>query len=59
MIYPYMTLNDDTEITNTGKALLCNNNSKISSKMLKDIMRHTEANSDLIHETFHIIGECT
>ena len=35
-------------ITSTGKALLCNNNSKIPNKMLKNIMRQIEANSDLI-----------
>lgn len=35
-------------ITNAGKTLLCNNNSKIPAKMLKNIMRHIEANSDLI-----------
>lgn len=37
-------------ITSTGKALLCNNNSKIPNKMLKNIMRHIEANSGLIIE---------
>ena len=35
-------------ITSSGKALICNNNSKIPSKMLKNIVRHIEANSDLI-----------
>ena len=35
-------------ITSSGKALICNNNSKIPSKMLINIVRHIEANSDLI-----------
>ena len=35
-------------ITSSGKALICNNNSKIPSKMLKNIVRHIEANSYLI-----------
>lgn len=35
-------------ITGTGKTLLCNNNSKIPEKMLKNIMRQIEANSSLI-----------
>lgn len=35
-------------ITSTGKTLLCNNNSKIPEKMLKNIMRQIEANSSLI-----------
>ena len=32
-------------ITSSGKALLCNNNSRISEKNLRDIMRFIEANS--------------
>ena len=35
-------------ITSKGKTLLCNNNSKIPEKMLKNIMRQIEANSSLI-----------
>lgn len=32
-------------ITSSGKALLCNNNSRISEKRLKNMMRFIEANS--------------
>lgn len=32
-------------ITSSGKTLLCNNNSRIPSKLLRDIMRMIEANS--------------
>lgn len=35
-------------ITSAGKALLCNNDSKIPDKMLRNIMKHVEANSELI-----------
>ena len=35
-------------ITATGKTLLCNNNSKVPNKILINIMRNIEANSDLI-----------
>jgi hypothetical protein len=35
-------------ITSKGKALLCNNNSKISDKILKNIIKAIEANSSLI-----------
>lgn len=35
-------------ITSSGKSLLCNNNSKIPQKNLKNIMRVIEANSSLI-----------
>jgi hypothetical protein len=35
-------------ITSKGNSLLCNNNSKIPDKMLRNIIRNIEANSDLI-----------
>jgi hypothetical protein len=35
-------------ITSKGKAFLCNNNSKISDKILKNIIKAIEANSSLI-----------
>ena len=35
-------------ITNSGKALICNNNSRIPDKVLKNIMRQIEANSEMI-----------
>ena len=35
-------------ITSAGKALLRNNDSKIPDKMLINIMKHVEANSELI-----------
>jgi hypothetical protein len=35
-------------ITSKGKVLLCNNNSKISDVVLRNIMKHIEANSELI-----------
>ena len=38
-------------ITSTGKAILCNNNSKIPDKILKRMIRMIEANSaDIIEE---------
>ena len=37
-------------ITSTGKAILCNNNSKIPEKILKNIIRIIEANSESINE---------
>lgn len=33
-------------ITSSGKALLCNNNAKISSPVLRHLLRIIEANSD-------------
>ena len=35
-------------ITSSGKALLCNNNSRISQKTLNNLLRMIEANSSLI-----------
>ena len=35
-------------ITSSGKALLCNNNSQISEKLLRKMIRLVEANSDQI-----------
>ena len=35
-------------ITNSGKALICNNNSRIPDKVLRNIMRQIEANSEMI-----------
>lgn len=35
-------------ITSSGKALLCNNNSYISQKMLNNLLRYVEANSNII-----------
>lgn len=37
-------------ITRSGKTLLCNNNSKIPQKRLRNLMRIIEANSDTIIE---------
>ena len=37
-------------VTSAGKALLCNNNSKIPDKILRGIMRMIEANSKEITE---------
>ena len=45
-------------ITSSGKALLCNNNSRISSKMLNNIMRYIEANSKtIINKWYSQFGE--
>lgn len=35
-------------ITSSGKALLCNNNSRISKKILNNMIRYIEANSGII-----------
>lgn len=35
-------------ITSSGKALLCNNNSRIPQKMLNKMIRYIEANSNMI-----------
>ncbi len=35
-------------ITKSGKSLLCNNNSHIAEKLLRNIMRYIEANSKTI-----------
>lgn len=35
-------------ITSSGKALLCNNNSRIPQKTLSNIIRYIEANSGII-----------
>lgn len=35
-------------ITSSGKALLCNNNSRISQRMLNNMIRYIEANSSVI-----------
>ncbi|MCD8046009.1 MAG: DUF4160 domain-containing protein [Clostridiales bacterium] len=40
-------------ITNSGKTVLCNNNSHIPRKELKNMMRIIEANSALITEKWH------
>jgi hypothetical protein len=45
-------------ITSSGKALLCNNNSRISEKRLKNMMRFIEANSAEIMERWYaLFGE--
>lgn len=45
-------------ITSTGKALICNNNSKIPEKILKKLIRLVEANSnDIINEWINHFGE--
>lgn len=45
-------------ITKTGKCFLCNNNSQIPSKTLKNIMRIIEARSqDVIKKWYDIFGE--
>ena len=47
-------------ITSTGKCLLCNNNSQIPGRTLRNIMRTIEARSDEIktlwYEYFHEIS---
>lgn len=35
-------------ITSSGKALLCNNNSRIPQRILNNLIRYIEANSDII-----------
>ena len=45
-------------ITSTGKTLLCNNNSAISDRILRKIMKIIEANSsDIINEWIKHFGE--
>ena len=45
-------------ITSTGKALVCNNNSKIPEKVLKKLVRVVEANSsDIIYEWIEHFGK--
>ena len=45
-------------ITSAGKAVLCNNNSKISEKILRKLIRIVEANStDIINEWLDRFGE--
>ena len=41
-------------ITSSGKTLLCNNNSQIPQKLLKNMMRYIEANSNTIIEKWYI-----
>lgn len=44
-------------ITKSGKCLLCNNNSKISSKNLRDIMDILESRSqDIINKWYSFFG---
>ena len=40
-------------ITSTGKALLCNNISRIPQKTLKNMMRFIEANSSIIIDKWY------
>lgn len=40
-------------ITSSGKALLCNNNSRISQKLLNNMIRYIEANSDIIIDKWY------
>lgn len=45
-------------ITQTGKSLLCNNNSKIPERLLRDIMDIIEARSiDVINKWYNFYGE--
>lgn len=45
-------------ITETGKALLCNNNSRIPDRILKGIIRIIEANSaEIIEKWKDLFGE--
>ena len=45
-------------ITSTGKVILCNNNSKIPDKILKNLIKMVEANStDIIDEWLERFGE--
>lgn len=47
-------------ITKTGKCLLCNNNSKIPNRMLRDIMDVIEARSkDVINKWYNFFGSIT
>ena len=45
-------------ITSTGKAMVCNNNSKIPENVLKKLVRIVEANSEtIIEEWLNRFGE--
>ena len=45
-------------ITSSGKALLCNNDSRIPQKMLNNMIRYIEANSNIIiHKWYGQFGE--
>lgn len=45
-------------ITKTGRCLLCNNNSKIPERTLRNMMRMIEArNTDVIQEWLEYFGE--
>ncbi len=45
-------------ITKAGKCLLCNNNTKIASKTLKNIMEIIEArNQDVINKWYSFFGQ--
>ena len=45
-------------ITSSGKALLCNNNSRISPNKLRNFMRIIEANSNtIINQWYNHFGE--
>lgn len=45
-------------ITKAGKCLLCNNNSKIPDRILRDLMDVIEARSiDVINKWYHYFGE--
>ena len=45
-------------ITNSGKALLCHNDSRIPQKELRNFMRVIEANSNLIiNKWYSLFGE--
>ena len=41
-------------ITSSGKALLCNNNSRIPERILRNMMRYIEANSKAIIDKWYI-----
>lgn len=40
-------------ITSSGKALLCNNNSRIPERILRNMMRYIEANSKAIIDKWY------
>lgn len=40
-------------ITSSGKALLCNNNSRIPKKILNNMIRYIEANSGIIINSYN------
>lgn len=41
-------------ITSSGKALLCNNNSRIPQKILNNMIRYIEANSNIIVNKWYV-----